>query len=66
VHASEDRLWQLPENDLEKGRIVDDGSGFLKQHGLHVVLDNNAFRCCQEQQCAAGFDTTARARAAEA
>ncbi|MBO9102103.1 hypothetical protein J5287_21360 [Rhizobium sp. K1/93] len=62
VDALKDRRWQTPENDLEKGLVIDDGSGFLTQHGIHVVvIDKNAFRCCQEQQFAAGFDATARA-----
>ena len=62
MDASKERRWQSPENHLEKGLVIDDGCGFLTQHGIHVVvIDKNAFRCCQEQQFAAGFDATTRA-----
>lgn len=47
VKTSGNRLRQMPQDDLEEGRLVNHLTCLLEQYGLHVVILDNISVCCQ-------------------
>jgi hypothetical protein len=47
VYASWNRGGQVPQNNLEKARVVEHRPRFFNKPSLHVVSNNNRFKCCQ-------------------
>ncbi|MBO9655362.1 MAG: hypothetical protein J7562_13610 [Agrobacterium tumefaciens] len=48
--ATGNGLEKMPQDNLEKGRLVDHFARLFEQNGLHVVMHDNALTCCQRKQ----------------